>query len=146
MQNIIMKLILPILSIYFFLASCLANSQNEVPTEVKENFKKMYPNENDPDWHLDKNGNYESKFKKKGIHYRADYKPDGTWIETEQNIKKKELPKAILKRLKNDFDYEKIYEIEKVSNYKKGLFYDVELKIDGNKKDIEFLEDGTVLN
>lgn len=141
-----MKHLLFIFNIYFLLTSCVIKSQNEAPEAVQANFEKMYPGENDPDWHIDKNGNYESKFKKKGIHYRADYRPDGTWIETEQNIKKKELPKAIKKRLEDDFDYEKIYEIEKVSHYQKGLFYDVELKIDGKKRDIEFLEDGTIIN
>ncbi|WP_010521499.1 hypothetical protein [Aquimarina agarivorans] len=40
----------------------------------------------------------------------------------------------------------KIYEIEKVNHYKKGQFYDVELKIDGKKKDIEFKADGSIIN
>lgn len=130
----------------FLLIGCNVNSQNDVPKAVRENFKKMYPGENDPDWHIDKNGYFESKFKKKGIHYRADYKSDGTWVETEQNISKKDLPKAVRKKLEKDYDYKKIYEIEKVDHPTKGIFYDVEIKIDGKKKDIEFLEDGTVIN
>lgn len=141
-----MTRLLQLLSICFLFSSCTGTSQNDVPKAVQENFKKMYPGENDPDWHIDKNGNYESKFKKKGIHFRADYNPNGTWIETEQNISKKDLPKAVKKRLEKDFDYKKIYEIEKVSHHTKGEFFDVEIKIDGEKRDIEFLTDGTIIN
>lgn len=130
----------------FLFIGCSNQAEFKVPKVVQKNFETMYPGEEDPNWQLDKNGNYEAKFKKGGIHYRADYTPKGMWVETEQNIKKKALPKAIKKRLKKDFEYEKIYEIEKVSHHQKGLFYDVELKIEGKKKDIEFLTDGTVIN
>ncbi|WP_010521498.1 hypothetical protein [Aquimarina agarivorans] len=78
------------LSIFLFSAiSYDVLAQKKAPKAVKRTFKKMYPNENDPDWRVDKNDYYESHFKKKGIHYRADFLSDGTWIETENNIKKK---------------------------------------------------------
>ncbi|GMN04689.1 hypothetical protein MTsPCn5_00770 [Croceitalea sp. MTPC5] len=114
------------------------NLNGQTPKEVKETFEKMYPNENDPDWHIDKNGNYESNFKIDGIKYRADYNPDGTWIETETSISEKELPFTIRERLEQDYKDCKIVEIERVRHFKKGLFYDVELKRDGKKFDVEF--------
>ncbi len=128
------------------MASCQSKSSKKTPDEVKETFKRMYPGENDPDWHLDKNNNYESHFKIKGKHYRADYKASGQWIETESSIKKSDLPKKIRKKIKSDFDTYKIVEIEEVDHYAKGRFYDVEFKIDGKKKDIEFDKDGNIIN
>ncbi len=139
-------------SSYFFLLCILlglscqqAVTSQEVPQAVKDTFEKMYPGENDPDWHLDSHGYYEANFKKKGIKYRADYFKDGRWFETETNIKKKELPKAIRKVIEEKYSWYKIAEIEKVQHHTKGLFYDVEFKRKGKNKDVEFKEDGTII-
>jgi len=135
-----------ILLAVFLTISCGNISTAQAPDAVKEAFQKKYPNENDPDWHQDKNGYYEANFKKDGEHFRADYKEDGSWVETESSIKKKDLPKAVRDRIKKEYDDYKIYEIEKVDHHSKGRFYDVEFKIDGKKKDIEFNEQGEKIN
>jgi len=77
-------------------------------------------------WHTDAHGYYEANFKQGGIKYRADYHKNGDWIETETSIKKKELPKAIRKVIKERFAHLEITEVEKVQSASKGLFYDVE--------------------
>ncbi len=127
-----------------------AESQNPkkgyAPEAVKITFQNKYPEENDPDWHIDSNGNYESRFRINGVRHRADFSPDGKWIETEVSIKKKELPKAIRDALKKDFDHEKITEIERVESAEKGLFFDVEFKRKGKNKDVEFNTKGEILN
>lgn len=134
------------LPLYFLFFTACGTIAGQIPDAVKEAFAKQYPGENDPDWHLDKNGNFEAKFKQKGVHYRADYTPKGVWIETETNIKEKELPKAIKKVLKAQYDGFKISEIEKVESSKKGTFYDVEFKVNGGKQDVEFNASGQVIN
>ena len=118
----------------------------EAPKVVEQAFAEKYPGESKPDWRKDKNGNYEAHFKKDGVHYRADFTPEGSWIETETNVEKSDLPKAIKKVLSEAYDDYKIVEIELVSHNSKGEFYDVELKKDGKKQDIEFREDGSTLN
>ncbi len=140
---------LKLVSLLFFFTvfvACHSASNGQTPKAVKISFEQKYPNENDPDWREDKNGNYESHFKKDGIHYRADFSPKGYWIETEQSIKKKDLPQTILKILKSDYEDVKIVEIEKVDHFQKGVFYDVEIKKDGKKRDLEFSENGQLLN
>ncbi len=143
-----MKTVKYILILIFGLtvASCESDKKGNTPDAVKKAFKVKYPDENDPDWRKDKNGNYESHFKKDGDHFRADFSPAGNWIETEQSIKKKKLPDAILKILEADYSDSKIVEIEKVDHHTKGVFYDVELKKDGDKRDIEVRENGTIMN
>ena len=116
-----------------------------VPEAVSINFRKQYPGENDPDWKTDRNGNWEAKFKKDGIHYKADYAPNGNWIETENSIKKKDLPEAVEDAIKAQFDKDDIVEIERVDHPVKGIFYDVEFKDKGKKFDIEFAEDGRII-
>ncbi len=129
------------------LAGCSNSTKGqEVPEEVKTSFKAKYPGENDPDWHKDKNGNFESHFKIDGKHYRADFSSNGNWIETERSIDEKDLPKAVRETIKLNYNKEKIEEVEEVQHAQKGLFYDVEFKIEGDKKDVEFNSSGTVIN
>lgn len=137
--------------LYFTLIICLLFScqqrvNGQVPEAVKKTFQAYYPGENDPDWHLDSHGNYESHFKINGVKYRADFKPDGSWIETETNIDYKELPEVIKKIIEENYDADDITEIEKVQHHAKGTFYDVEFKRKGKNKDIEFKPDGTIIN
>lgn len=128
--------------------SCQNNNEenkNNAPESVSQAFQKKYPGENDPDWEVDAHGNYEAHFKKKGEKYRADFNPHGSWIETENSIKKKNLPKSIKEIIKKDYaDYE-ITEVEHVDHATKGIFYDVEFKQKGKNKDVMFTEDGTIL-
>lgn len=128
-----------------FAFNCNQSVNSQTPEAVKKTFQAKYPGEDDPDWEIDSNGNYESHFKINGIKYRADFRPDGAWIETETNIDKKDLPKAIREKLKKDFDGE-ISEIEKVNHHSKGIFFDVEFKQKGKNKDVEFKADGTIIN
>lgn len=118
----------------------------KAPEAVKITFKNKYPGENDPDWHTDSNGNYESHFKIDGVKHRADFSPNGAWIETEVSIDKDELPEAIRKVINENYADEKITEIERVQSAEKGLFYDVEFKRKGKNMDVEFNEAGRKIN
>jgi len=118
----------------------------QAPDNVKKAFQIKYKGESDPDWKKDSHGNYEAHFEKDGIHYRADYSPDGKWIETESSISFDELPKAVQKEIKEKFPDQEITEIERVEHHSKGLFYDVEFKRKGKNKDVEFRESGEILN
>ncbi|TRO66488.1 PepSY-like domain-containing protein [Christiangramia sabulilitoris] len=120
--------------------------KEDVPEAVKVSFQKKYPGEDDPDWEKDDHGYWESHFKKKGEKYRADFKADGTWVETENDIKKQNLPDAIKKVIREKYSKLEITEVEHVLNAKKGEFYDVEFKQKGKNKDIMFRKDGTEMN
>lgn len=125
--------------------SCNTATKTQAPKAVKKTFQAKYPGENDPDWHQDANNNYEANFKIDGIKYRADFKENGTWIETETSLKKKELPKPIKNAIKDNYGSEDITEIEKVESATKGLFYDVEFKQKGKNKDVEFRKNGSII-
>lgn len=121
-------------------------TSNPIPDAVKKSFQSKYPGENDPDWKKDANGNFESHFKMDGVHYRADFSPNGNWVETETSIDEKDLPEVIKAKIKADYNDKEITEIEKVDHHSKGIFYDVEFKQKGKNKDIEFDPSGNVLN
>ena len=129
-----------------FLFACNNSTNAQAPEAVKKTFQAKYPGENDPDWHKDSHGYYEAHFKKDGIHYRADFNADGTWVETENSIDEDDLPEAIKKVIEDKFDDEDINEVERVDSATKGVFYDVEFKKKGKNKDVEFRADGTIIN
>ncbi|QIE58430.1 hypothetical protein G5B37_02275 [Rasiella rasia] len=118
----------------------------EVPKVVLAAFEEKYPQEKSPKWEIDAHGNYEAHFKKKGEKYRADFSPNGPWIETENSIKTKNLPDPIKKIISERYFLYEITEVEHVDHATKGIFYDVEFKQKGKNLDIEFTEDGTILN
>lgn len=118
----------------------------KAPDAVKATFQNMYPGENDPDWHIDSHGYYESHFKIKGVRHRADFNKDGSWIETEVSIKKDELPQVIQDAINADYSDEEITEIERVDSAAKGLFFDVEFKRKGKNMDVEFNAAGERIN
>jgi hypothetical protein len=126
-------------------ASCQDSKQSKVPQSVVANFQAKYPGETDPDWELDDNGLWEANFKINGEKYRADFNPNGLWIETENSIKKSNLPKAIKQSIERDYKNLKITEVERVHHHSKGIFYDVEFKQKGKNMDVEYRENGTEL-
>ena len=135
-----------IVALVLVLAFNCNTANKKVPKAVKTAFKKKYPKENNPKWEIDANGNYEAKFKKKGEKYRADFSPEGYWIETENSIKNKELPKAIRTVIKRKYGSEEITEVEHVTSATKGEFYDVEFKKKGKNRDVEFRASGEIIN
>ncbi|MBM1104766.1 PepSY-like domain-containing protein [Aurantibacter crassamenti] len=132
--------------LFLILVFTFSSCQTQVPKGVKVAFEEKYAGEKHSKWEVDRNGNYESHFKKDGKEYRADFSPEGEWIETERSIKKKDLPKIVREILKADYDDYKIVELEETQHHSKGLFYDVELKKDGKKQDVEFNKEGEILN
>ena len=151
-KEIEMKKYLVILSFLSIgIVSCQENKsenadKSTVPEAVKMTFQNKYPGETDPDWKKDEHGYWESHFKIDGEKYRADFNADGSWIETENSIKNHELPEAIKNVIAEKYKDHKITEVERVDSAKKGVFYDVEFKRKGKNKDVEFREDGTIIN
>lgn len=121
------------------------SQDRKVPDAVIATFEKKYPGENDPDFELDSHGFWEAHFKINGIKYRADFNADGSWVETENSIKYKELPKAVRTAIENEYKDAPISEVEHVMSASKGEFYDVEFKQKGKNRDVEYRADGSKL-
>lgn len=133
------------LSIFCCLLFCLSFSCTNAQitdadkSKMEAAFKAQYPNAKDVSWEKDSNGNYEAQFEQNDEKYRADFSPTGSWIETENSIKFKHLPKAVQDAIEREYDKDDIEEIEQVHHFQKGIFYDVEYDEKGKKKfDIEY--------
>ena len=146
-KRAIMRTILVIMiSVFTFMtASCQDKDSDEVPEAVLKTFQKMYPGEDDPDFKQDDHGYWEAHFKIDDEKYRADFFADGTWRETENSIKEKNLPKAVREAIKKQYGDEEITEVEHVKSAKYGEFYDVEFKRKGKNRDVMYRKDGSVI-
>jgi hypothetical protein len=112
---------------------------------VESSFEKRYENVGKVKWDVDSNGFWEGEFEKEGKTYRADFKEDGSWVETERSLEFDELPDAVRTAIRSEHGKREIAEIEEVDNHEKGKFYDVEFKEMGKNEDVEYNTDGKPL-
>ena len=112
---------------------------------ARTTFQEKYPAAESVEWNEDDHGYHEADFRMDGEKYRADFNADGSWVETENTIKYKNLPDAIQKAIERDYDKDEITEIEHVKSAEKGEFFDVEFKQKGKNHDVMFTADGTVI-
>lgn len=129
-------MILPAVVIAIFGLSMILEGIN-VPQLVKDAFAAKYPNAKKVDWEMEGPKIYEAEFKLDGKEMSACFKEDGTWVETETEMKVKDLPAAIKAALAAQFaDYE-IEEAEQLERPDLPLGYEVEIE---NEEDDTILE------
>ena len=68
------------------------DTNKDVPIRVKEAFAKKFPNIKKVKWEKESNSEWEGEFKIKGMEYSANFLEDGTWKETEHEIKRNAIP------------------------------------------------------
>src|ERR1035437_9141825 len=88
-------------------------NEDKVPATVLSNFKKQFANATKTAWEMD-DADFEVNFKNSGIECSAKYDKEGKWLETEQEIKKSELPAAVKQAVEKEFPKADADEIGKV--------------------------------
>ena len=100
---------------------------DKAPQKVKEAFAKKFPTAKKVKWEKEADNEWEAEFKMQRIEYSANFLSDGTWQETEHEIKEKEVPKNIMASLNNNFpDYE--MEEAEISETPKGMVYEFDIE------------------
>jgi hypothetical protein len=106
-------------NVFFIFAIVMSNclvasgqSKTDAPAAVKEAFAKKFPDVKKVSWEMEDESIWESEFKLKGTEYSANFTIDGTWVETEHELKKSELPSSIRDFLNSDYKEYKIEEIK----------------------------------
>ncbi len=135
----------------------MAANKTEIPKAVKEAFSKKYPTAEKVKWDTEENGEeateendeeeYEVKFKLKGNKTTAKFKTDGSWLETETNIKNADLPQAVKTAVTAQFAGYELDEAELVETPELAKAYEVKLKDKKNDAEVKalFSEDGKLL-
>ena len=112
------------------ITACHAQSveQSDIPSAVLKAFQEKYPQAQDVEWEKESDTELEAEFDLNGEEMSANFSQDGTWMETETEIKRKDLPKAVQSTLKSQFAGYEIEESEKVATPEQPEAYEVEIE------------------
>lgn len=129
-----------ILAIVFIYSCSFAKTP---PKAVSDAFMKKFPTATKVSWGVEGPKEWEAEFTLNGEKISANFNQDGTWLETEQEIKTANLPAAVLSDVKMNYATWKIVEADKTESAKHGTIYEVDLKKGLKSKSLAFKADGT---
>lgn len=133
--------------IFLFVITGCAQKINEkdLPIAVKNAFTTKFPTASDIKWERESKDELEANFKMNNTDVSANFKLDGTWVETETTIPSKELPAAVSTAVTKKYPgatFERTEKIEKPGN---KVLYEVNIKVGGKKKELEMDADGNIV-
>jgi hypothetical protein len=111
---------------------------------VKTAFSQKFPTAKKVNWDLESGTEWEAEFKQGGKEYAASFSVNGTWQETEQDLKKADLPEAIKQILAKDFDGFKIEEAE-ISRTSEGSVCEVTVEKGAEDWELVFDANGKLI-
>ncbi|MCY7330663.1 MAG: PepSY-like domain-containing protein, partial [Saprospiraceae bacterium] len=114
------------------------SAQKTPPTAVMTAFNQKFPDMKDVDWGLEKNGQWEAEFDQNGVDMSADFSAEGTWLETETQIKVADLPAAV----KTALNAKKVKEAARIQRADGSTVYEAEVR----HKDLLFDASGKMVN
>lgn len=144
-----MKTIMIVFALSLSVGSAYSQKLKEadVPAAVKESFKKNYPNAKVEKWEKE-DGNYEAEYeiarigmdksnpKKEKIERSVVYTPAGELVQTEEEIKVADLPKAVADHVNKNMPGKKIKEASQITTATGVNEYEVEID------DVDYIFDG----
>ena len=137
-----MKKVMMILAIVLIYSCSFASTP---PKAVSEAFMKKFPAATKISWGKEGPKEWEAEFTFNGEKISANFGQDGTWLETEQEIKATNLPAAVLADVKAKYATWRIAEADKTETAKHGTIYEVDLKKGLKSKSLAFKADGTAV-
>ena len=115
-----------------------------VPAAVKIAFNNKYPNATNVKWGKENAKEYEAEFKVNNTGVSANFKTDGSWVETETVILVADLPAAVSAAVTAKNPGAVITMAEKLEMPGDKLLYEVAFKVNGRKKSMELNPDGSL--
>jgi hypothetical protein len=125
-----MKKYIVLLCVSVLALGCSAQKlkEAEVPAKVKEAFTKKFSDSKKVTWSKENENEYEAEFIRNGVEYSANFDTQGTWLETETEIKKANVPDVVMATINKEFSGYKIEEIELSETADNGSVYEFELE------------------
>tara|TARA_R110002049_G_scaffold309289_3_gene520283 strand:- start:4728 stop:5192 length:465 start_codon:yes stop_codon:yes gene_type:complete len=140
-----MKIIKIVPSLFLGFAMFAFTSVNDkVPQKVTEAFAKKFPTAKKITWEKENATEWEAEFKMNKIEYSANFLEDGTWMETEHEIKKAAIPKNVKDALMEAFPGYDIEEAE-ISETQKGTLYEFEIEKGESNMEVSINADGKII-
>ncbi|CAN5606288.1 hypothetical protein BH10BAC5_BH10BAC5_22030 [soil metagenome] len=120
-----------------------AVSKIVVPEAVKTAFSQKYSGASSEKWGKENASEYEVEFTMNSTKMSANFKSDGTWVETESKIDISLAPEKVINAAKDQFPKYKVTAVYKIESASNGIKYEVEMKSGKKKKEVILKEDGT---
>jgi hypothetical protein len=123
---------------------CLsASCQLKVTESAKKAFAAMFPNATNVKWEKESADEYEANFKLNNANVSANFKHDGSWVETETTIKATELPAAVANAINTRYPGATFSRTEKIEKPGGKILYEAVIRFKGKKKEMEINPDGS---
>lgn len=127
------------------ISACGQKNEEIVPKKVEEAFLKQFPNGDKVEWSKESDTEWEVDFKLEDVKYSAVFEQNGNWIETEHEIKAKQLPDLVKMTMEQHFS---AYEIEsaEIAEKEHGTFYELEIEKGEVMMEVVLNEDGSIVS
>ena len=119
-------------------------AEKEVPAKVKTTFSQKFPNAKRVKWDKESETEWEAEFKLNGKEYSANFASDGTWKETEYEIKESEIPLEVKNTIDNEFAGYEIDEVE-ISETTEGKIFEFELEKGKTEMEVAIYPNGKIV-
>ena len=118
----------------------------DAPPAVKAAFDQKFAGATDIKWGKENKTEYEADFKWNGVVMSANFKEDGTWMETETTIAANDIPPAVVSAIKAKYPDATISGGEMKELPGKDLIYEVVVKGSKGKEELIVSADGTSIS
>lgn len=139
-----MKQLLFIACSIFLITATSCSQKIKVPEAVTTAFNARFPGAGEVKWEKENSKELEANFKLINTSVSANFRLDGTWVETETTIPSSELPAAVTRAVNAKYPgaiYSLVEKIEKPGK----ILYEVNIKVNGKKKELEMDGEGNIV-
>jgi len=120
-------------------------SEKEVPAAVRQSFQKQFNGIKATSWTKEETV-FEAKFTRDGIVQEAAFREDGLWLETEHDVRQKDLPEAVMKSLKaGSYGTWKVEEAVAIESPEYPHAFEIEVSLGKQKASLYFTPDGRLV-
>ena len=142
-----MKNLLTVLVCMLFVIGTYAQKpKEEAPAAAKSAFAAKYPAAQKVKWSVEKPGEFEVEFTLNKVESSALFDASGKFLESEAEVSKTELPAAVKATIEKDFAGYKLDEIEKSTDGKGAITFEMEAVKGKDKLAISFDAAGKLLS
>ena len=142
---IMKKLLLPILLLFATGAYSVCYSQVKAPEKVAMAFHKKFPKAQNVKWGLENAHEYEADFVSNGQQLSANFKTNGEWVETEQDISASALPSRISNAVKHDYRGADIKDAAHIWS-PNGQSYEIDAELKEKNIELVYSKNGKLLS
>ena len=136
----------PVFLFAMLFATLSACAQVKAPEAAQNAFNKQFPQAKSVKWGKENDTEYEAEFKMNGQAMSANYSADGTWSETETDIKPSGLPSTVMDKVRADFKDYKMKETAKIDKPGQSGLFETELKKGDETLEILWNGQGEILS